>query len=112
MSIERTQRLPSVSAVQPRENPIDISLKAHKPSVKQPPVSATQVQLSDAQAHLMQPGSQDIDMNRVETIKQAIRQGELQMDTGRIADALLQETQRDTQWLSAATDSSVKSCKG
>ncbi len=37
----------------------------------------------------MQPGSQDINVERVETLKQAIRSGQLTMDTGKIADALL-----------------------
>ncbi len=41
----------------------------------------------------MQPGTRDIDMGRVEAIKQAIRNGELKMDAGKIADALLQGAQ-------------------
>ncbi|MNL89154.1 Negative regulator of flagellin synthesis [compost metagenome] len=56
--------------------------------------------MSDAQARLMQPGTQDIDMNRVDAIKQAIRNGELKMDTGKIADALLQDVQ--SEWQSGA----------
>lgn len=39
----------------------------------------------------MQPGSQDINVERVETLKQAIRSGQLTMDTGKIADALLKK---------------------
>jgi len=62
-------------------------------------VSGTQVKLSEAQARLMQPGTQDIDMGRVEAIKQAIRNGELKMDAGKIADALLQDAQSDVQWI-------------
>lgn len=61
-------------------------------------VSGTQVKLSEAQARLMQPGTRDIDMGRVEAIKQAIRNGELKMDAGKIADALLQDAQSDIQW--------------
>lgn len=57
------------------------------------------VKLSEAQARLMQPGTQDIDMGRVEAIKQAIRNGELKMDAGKIADALLQDAQSDVQWI-------------
>jgi negative regulator of flagellin synthesis FlgM len=49
------------------------------------------VTLSDAQAKLMQPGSSDINMERVEAIKTAIKNGELKMDTGKIADALIQD---------------------
>ncbi|MBA0167907.1 MULTISPECIES: flagellar biosynthesis anti-sigma factor FlgM [Pectobacterium] len=92
MSIERTQSLKPVSQVQQRESG-DIAKTKRKQAEAQSEVSATQVKLSDAQAKLMQPGTQDIDMNRVETLKQAIRDGSLKIDAGKIADALLKETQ-------------------
>lgn len=98
MSIDRTQRLQAISAVQPRDTAAETPLKARKNAQTENGHSATQVRLSDAQAQLMQPGSQDIDMNRVEAIKQAIRSGDLTMDAGKIADALLQEMQNDSQW--------------
>ncbi|GKW24049.1 anti-sigma-28 factor FlgM [Pectobacterium punjabense] len=91
MSIDRTQSLKPVSQVQQRESG-DIVKTKRKQAETQSEVSATQVKLSDAQAKLMQPGTQDIDMARVETLKQAIRDGSLKIDTGRIADALLKET--------------------
>lgn len=100
MGIDRTQRLQPVPAVQPRETTTESALPARKNVQPEPAVSGTQVKLSDAQARLMQPGTQDIDMSRVETIKQAIRNGELQMDAGKIADALLQDMQNDAQWIS------------
>ncbi|MHA7846402.1 flagellar biosynthesis anti-sigma factor FlgM [Serratia sp. D1N4] len=99
MSIDRTQRLQPVPAVQPRETTAENTLPTRKSVQQEPAVSGTQVKLSDAQARLMQPGTQDIDMNRVEAIKQAIRSGELKMDAGKIADALLQEMQNDAQWM-------------
>ncbi|KML67817.1 flagellar biosynthesis anti-sigma factor FlgM [Pectobacterium peruviense] len=92
MSIDRTQSLKPVSQVQQRESG-DVAKAKRKPTEAQSEVSATQVKLSDAQAKLMQPGTQDIDMNRVETLKQAIRDGSLKIDAGKIADALLKETQ-------------------
>ncbi|MCL6350120.1 flagellar biosynthesis anti-sigma factor FlgM [Pectobacterium polaris] len=92
MSIDRTQSLKPVSQVQQRESG-DVAKTKRKQSEAQSEVSATQVKLSDAQAKLMQPGTQDIDMNRVETLKQAIRDGSLKIDAGKIADALLKETQ-------------------
>lgn len=49
----------------------------------------TQVILSDAQAQLMQPGKQDINVEKVENLKQAIAAGELQIDVGKIADKLI-----------------------
>ncbi|MEH2920939.1 flagellar biosynthesis anti-sigma factor FlgM [Samsonia erythrinae] len=92
MSIDRTQPLKPVTQVQQRESG-DIAKAKQKQTEAQSEVSATQVKLSDAQAKLMQPGTQDIDMNRVETLKQAIRDGSLKIDTGKIADALLKDTQ-------------------
>lgn len=41
----------------------------------------------------MQPSTSDINSERVEALKAAIRNGELKMDTGKIADALIRETQ-------------------
>ncbi|MCL6323952.1 flagellar biosynthesis anti-sigma factor FlgM [Pectobacterium polaris] len=92
MSIDRTQSLKPVSQVQQRESG-DVAKAKRKQAEAQSEVSATQVKLSDAQAKLMQPGTQDIDMNRVEILKQAIRDGSLKIDAGKIADALLKETQ-------------------
>ncbi|WP_233980553.1 flagellar biosynthesis anti-sigma factor FlgM [Pectobacterium versatile] len=92
MSIDRTQSLKPVSQVQQRESG-DVAKTKRKQAEAQSEVSATQVKLSDAQAKLMQPGTQDIDMNRVETLKQAIRDGSLKIDAGKISDALLKETQ-------------------
>lgn len=100
MSIDRTQRLQAITAVQPRETSAETPLKPRKNAQAENGQSGTQVRLSNAQAQLMQPGSQDIDMNRVEAIKQAIRSGDLTMDAGKIADALLQEMQNDSQWTS------------
>ncbi|AJJ09357.1 flagellar biosynthesis anti-sigma factor FlgM [Yersinia rohdei] len=89
MSIDRTQPLLPVTQVQPRETS-DIAQQARKPATQtKTQVSGTEVKLSDAQAKLMQPGSEDINVERVETLKQAIRSGQLTMDTGKIADALL-----------------------
>ncbi|KFK93486.1 MULTISPECIES: flagellar biosynthesis anti-sigma factor FlgM [unclassified Serratia (in: enterobacteria)] len=99
MSIDRTQRLQPVPAVQARETSAENTLQARKSGRQEPTASGTQVKLSDAQARLMQPGTQDIDMSRVEAIKQAILSGELKMDAGKIADALLQDMQNDAQWL-------------
>ncbi|TKI08300.1 flagellar biosynthesis anti-sigma factor FlgM [Martelella alba] len=53
----------------------------------------TQVNLSDAQARLHQASSEDIDSAKVESLKAAIRNGDLKVDTGKIADALIAQTQ-------------------
>ncbi|BAT34716.1 anti-sigma factor for FliA (sigma 28) [Escherichia albertii] len=91
MSIDRTSPLKPVSTVQPRETtdaPVT-NTRAAKTT------ASTSVTLSDVQAKLMQPGSSDINLERVEALKLAIRNGELKMDTGKIADALISEAQQD-----------------
>ncbi|MGC6387295.1 flagellar biosynthesis anti-sigma factor FlgM [Ewingella sp. S1.OA.A_B6] len=93
MSIERTQASQSVSPIKQRD-PSDVAAPAtKKESNAAAPVSGTAVTLSDAQAILTKSTSQDINTARVEELKQAIRDGKLTMDTGKIADALLQDTQ-------------------
>ncbi|RKQ39080.1 flagellar biosynthesis anti-sigma factor FlgM [Enterobacter sp. R1(2018)] len=91
MSIDRTSPLKPVSTVQPRETTDTQPQKSRLE--KSATAKSTSVTLSDAQAKLMQPGTSDINMDRVEALKTAIRNGELKMDTGKIADALIQEAQ-------------------
>ncbi|MEB6378929.1 anti-sigma-28 factor FlgM [Leclercia adecarboxylata] len=91
MSIDRTSPLKPVSPVQPREMN-DTAAAMTRPQ-KSATANSTSVTLSDAQAKLMQPGSNDINMERVEALKTAIRNGELKMDTSKIADALIQDAQ-------------------
>lgn len=89
MSIDRTSPLKPVSTVQPRETSDAPVQKTRKEKT----TASTSVMLSDAQAKLMQPGTNDINMERVEALKTAIRNGELKMDTGKIADSLIREAQ-------------------
>ncbi|ENB7486641.1 flagellar biosynthesis anti-sigma factor FlgM [Citrobacter koseri] len=91
MSIDRTSPLKPVSTVQPRETSDAPVQKARQE--KASTTTSTSVKLSDAQAKLMQPGTSDINMERVEALKTAIRNGELKMDTGKIADSLIREAQ-------------------
>ncbi|EAA0841896.1 anti-sigma-28 factor FlgM [Shigella flexneri] len=99
MSIDRTSPLNPVSTVQPRETtdaPVT-NTRAAKTTDSTSTSTSTSVTLSDAQAKLMQPGSSDINLERVEALKLAIRNGELKMDIGKIADALINEAQQDLQ---------------
>lgn len=91
MSIDRTSPLKPVSTVQPRETS-DVPVQKARQE-KASTTTSTSVKLSDAQAKLMQPGTSDINMERVEALKTAIRNGELKMDTGKIADSLIREAQ-------------------
>lgn len=94
MSIDRTSPLKPVNAVQPRESN---DAQAQKVRLeKTSTANSTNVTLSEAQTNLMKPRNSDINMERVEALKTAIRNGELKMDTGKIADALISDTQ---SWL-------------
>ncbi|KGT95582.1 flagellar biosynthesis anti-sigma factor FlgM [Erwinia typographi] len=90
MSIDRTQPLTPAATVQPRETSETATPKARQAESSNTPQAGTQVNLSGAQAQLTKASSQDINVARVEELKTAIRNGELKMDTGKIADALIQ----------------------
>ncbi|MDU2728001.1 flagellar biosynthesis anti-sigma factor FlgM [Pantoea sp.] len=93
MSIDRTQPLKPVATVQTRESNESATGKTRQTSnATATTPAAAQVSLSNAQSQLTQPGSQDINVARVEQLKTAIRNGELKMDTGKIADALIADT--------------------
>ncbi|MEA9392609.1 flagellar biosynthesis anti-sigma factor FlgM [Acerihabitans sp. TG2] len=53
----------------------------------------TQVNLSDAQARLREPSDKDINTDKVNNLKDAIRRGDLQVNTGKIADAVIANAQ-------------------
>lgn len=91
MSIDRTSPLKPVNTVQQRETNDTQSQKTRLE--KAGTENSTSVTISGAQAKLMQAGANDINMERVEQLKTAIRNGELKMDTGKIADALINEAQ-------------------
>lgn len=94
MSIELTQPLQPISPIQQRESMENAVLVSRKEAeVRASAGGSTAVTLSEAQSVLTKPSAQDINMSRVEELKQAIRDGKLSMDTGKIADALLQDTQ-------------------
>lgn len=92
MSIERTSPLKPINAVHAREENEAFTAKS-RPAKSSSPNSAS-VTLSDAQARLMQPGSGDINQDRVEALKIAIGNGELKVNTGKIANAIIFEARR------------------
>ncbi|MEA5103174.1 flagellar biosynthesis anti-sigma factor FlgM [Pantoea sp. S18] len=93
MSIDRTQPTNPVSTVQTRDtNDNSGKVRQSATPAASTSESGAEVKLSTAQAQLMQPGSKDINTARVEQLKTAIRNGELKMDTGKIADALIADT--------------------
>lgn len=91
MSIDRTSSLKAVTSVQQRETPETSAAKVR--AEKTATATSASVTLSNAQTALTRSSAGDINMARVEELKTAIRNGELKMDTGKIADALIQDTQ-------------------
>ena len=89
MSIDRTSSLKPVNTVQQRETNETQTQKTRQETATT--ANSTNVTLSGSQTKLMQAGANDINMERVEKLKTAIRNGELKMDTGKIADALINE---------------------
>ncbi|MDF7761034.1 flagellar biosynthesis anti-sigma factor FlgM [Kosakonia cowanii] len=89
MSIDRTSSVKPVNTVQQRETNETQTQKARQETAAT--ANSTNVTLSGSQTKLMQAGANDINMERVEKLKTAIRNGELKMDTGKIADALINE---------------------
>lgn len=95
MSIERTSPLNPVASLHHRESGDPAALPNR--SSQSASAASAEVQLSGAQARLMQPGPADINQARVEALKAGIRSGEVKMDTGKIADALLQDIHQSLQ---------------
>ncbi len=92
MSIDKTQRMQPTSPIHAREQNDVAAAKNRQPAAgtnSEP--TASQVVLSGAQSQLTHSNSSDINQARVEQLKNAIRNGELKMDTGKIADALIQQ---------------------
>lgn len=90
MSIDRTQPMNPSSTVQARDASETAAPKA-RPAEAKTTEARSQVVLSGAQSQLTKSSAQDINTTRVEELKTAIRNGELKMDTGKIADALIQQ---------------------
>jgi len=93
MSIDSTRPINPLTPVQGSETGTVQPPKNKATDSDNTPSEKTQVNLSDAQANLRQASSGDIDVAKVNSIKQSIRNGDLKINTGKIADALIQQTQ-------------------
>ncbi|QAV25126.1 flagellar biosynthesis anti-sigma factor FlgM [Proteus hauseri] len=92
MSIERTNPLLPINAVSQR-NLNEGAQGTRKSGMTEQKATAgdTSVKLSEAQKKLVQPGNKDINVEKVARLKEAIANGTLTMDSGKIADALFRE---------------------
>lgn len=97
MTIDRTAPVNSVKGIQPRVMSDRVTSPGGKntqPRVDKPVTAqSASVTLSDAKAVLLKPQPDDVNTERVEMLKTAIRNGELVMDTGKIADTLIRQAQ-------------------
>src|SRR5690606_33211931 len=88
----RARALEKVLKIVPTPVPVTEALEAagsrRKPSAPAVGAEGATVALSATSSALAQPDG-DIDMARVEAIRNAIRAGELQIDASRIADGLI-----------------------
>ncbi|MEQ1964833.1 flagellar biosynthesis anti-sigma factor FlgM [Xenorhabdus khoisanae] len=97
MSIERTQPLLAMAALQQRNANEGAQITRRTVAVAEKSAD-TQVKLSEAQKKLVQPSSQDINIQKVQQLKEAIAKGTLTMDSGKIADALLREALENMEY--------------
>ncbi|GLR07516.1 flagellar biosynthesis anti-sigma factor FlgM [Mixta theicola] len=92
MSINHTLKTQPVTPahVQQEVKLAQRNLANSTPKENTTPEKGTDVKLSALTQHIKADSPRDIDMERVEKIKDAIRNGELKMDYDKIAQALLQ----------------------
>ncbi|OAT46169.1 flagellin biosynthesis negative regulator [Proteus hauseri ATCC 700826] len=92
MSIERTNPLLPINAVSQRNlNEGAQGTRKSGTTEQKQTAGDTSVKLSEAQKKLVQPGNKDINVEKVARLKEAIANGTLTMDSGKIADALFRE---------------------
>lgn len=92
MSIERTNPLIPINAISQR-NLNEATQGARKSETPEQKTASgdTSVKLSEAQKRLVQPSNNDINVEKVARLKEAIANGTLTMDSSKIADALFRE---------------------
>ena len=85
MSIERANPLLPINAITQR-NPSEITQGSRKSGTTEQKTAT-----GDTSVKLSQPGNKDINVEKVARLKEAIANGTLTMDSGKIADALFRE---------------------
>ena len=91
MAIEQTSAISALTQVTNRD-PQDATtpIRDKKVSVNEV-VRESAFSPSELQKKLLQPQASDIDVAKVEKIKQAIKDGTLKMDAGKVADGILRD---------------------
>lgn len=91
MAIEHTPRISALTQVTTRD-PQDTTTSLRNKNISTlESVKESSFSPSKLQKKLLQPQASDINIDKVEKIKLAIKNGTLQMDTGKIAGGILRD---------------------
>ncbi|ELX8378936.1 flagellar biosynthesis anti-sigma factor FlgM [Providencia vermicola] len=91
MAIEQTSAISALTQVTNRD-PQDPAAQLREKKVSEAEsVKESTFSPSELKKKLLQPQASDINSEKVERIKQAIKEGTLQMDAGKIADGILRD---------------------
>lgn len=93
MSIESSRPVQSLAPLQNIDDNTVQAQKSKTTASADNQENKSTVSLSDTLDQLQKQDAQDIDVAKVERIKDAIRDGSLTMDSGKIADALISQAQ-------------------
>lgn len=91
MAIEQTPAISSLTQVTTRDPQDAAAPMRDKKIAADVTIKESTFAPSELQKKLLQPQASDIDTAKVERIKQAIKDGTLTMDTGKIADGILRD---------------------
>lgn len=91
MAIEQTPAISALTQVTSREHQDGVAPVRDKKVPTNEIVKESTFVPSELQKKLRQPQASDIDSVKVEKIKQAIKDGTLKMDTGKIAEGILRD---------------------
>lgn len=91
MAIEQTPAISALTQVTNREHQDGVAPVRDKKVSANEVVKESTFVPSELQKKLLQPHASDIDSVKVEKIKQAIKDGTLKMDAGKIADGILRD---------------------
>ena len=91
MAIEQTSAISALTQVTTRDPQETAALVREKKVSANETVKESTFAPSELQKKLLQPQASDIDVAKVEKIKQAIKDGTLTMEAGKIADGILRD---------------------
>lgn len=91
MAIEQASALSAITGVKAREQQEYTQQIRDKKVASTETVKESNFSLSNVQKRLLEPQKSDIDVEKVEKLKLAIKNGTLKMDASKIADGLFRD---------------------